>query len=220
MPKIMIVEDEAAIREELSLLLENAGYSVVAPAAFHNIPELAEAERPDLILLDVGLPDKSGYSICAELRRRTRTPIIFVTSRNNAMDELNALSMGGDDYITKPYNIPVLLARIAAMLRRSGGGEEILDRPDFRLHLGKSVIEANERQAELTKNELKILHCLAKRPGEIVARADIIEYLWDNQVYIDDNTLSVNMTRLREKLAALGLADLIVTKRGQGYKIN
>lgn len=221
MRKIMIIEDDAAIREELELLLNNEGYRALPVTDFTGVPGQVSAAAPDLILLDLGLPGRDGFSLCADIRRVSAAPVIFVTSRDSAMDELRALSLGGDDYITKPYNIPVLLARVKAVLRRGGAAEEAdtLEAGGLRLCLSKGVVSAGERTAELTRNELKILAYLMARPGEIVSRADLIDTLWDSQIYIDDNTLSVNMTRLRDKLAGLGAAGRIKTRRGMGYQL-
>lgn len=220
MQKIMIIEDEPGIRDELALLLANEGYSALPVTGFERLPDRVREERPDLILLDLGLPGKDGFALCAEIRRTSAVPIIFVTSRDGAMDELKALSMGGDDYITKPYNIPVLLARIKSVLRRSGVPEpDILSVNGLSLSLSKGTAAHGGQAAELTRNEIKILACLMDRPGEIVSRADLVDYLWDSQVYIDDNTLSVNMTRLRAKLEGLGLTGYIKTRRAMGYQI-
>ena len=221
MQKIMIVEDDPAIREELSLLLKNEGYAPLPVTNFDITPELAAAHTPDLILLDLGLPGRDGMALCAAIRGHSAIPIIFVTARDSRLDELRALSLGGDDYITKPYDIPLLLARIRAVLRRSGGasGPEVLTAGTLRLDLVRGSVSTGSRTAELTKNELQILACLMRRAGEIVPRADLIEALWDNQVYIDDNTLSVNMTRLRAKLDGLGLPGYIKTRRGMGYQL-
>ena len=159
-------------------------------------------------------------ALCAALRRESPVPIIIVTSRDAALDELKALSLGGDDYITKPYNIPILLARIKAVLRRTGeGGEaDTLTAGPLTLHLTRGTAALGGQTVELTRNELKILACLLAHPGQIVARADLIEVLWDSEIYIDDNTLSVNVTRLRAKLGQLGLGEAIKTRRGMGYQ--
>ena len=218
--KIMIIEDDPAVRDELALLLKNEGCRPITVTVFENIPTQVSECKPDLILLDLGLPGRDGLSLCAQLRRESDTPIIFVPSHDSAYDELNALSLGGDDYITKPYNVPVLLARIRSVLRRSGARPETL--PHFNgltLNPTKGYASANGQTAELTRNELQILACLMEHAGEIVSRADLIEALWDNQIYIDDNTLSVNMTRLRAKLEALGLSGFIKTRRGMGYQL-
>ena len=222
MQKIMIIEDDPAIREELALLLKNEGYTPLMVTEFTDVPGQAAQERPDLILLDIGLPGKDGFSLCAALWKVSLAPMIFVTSRDAGVDEVRALSLGGDDYITKPYSVPVLLARIKAVLRRSFGEPEpsdILDDGKLRLSLTKGTVSAGGGTAELTRNELQILACLMAHAGQIVSRADLIDTLWDNQIYIDDNTLSVNMTRLRGKLAKIGLPDAIKTRRGMGYQL-
>ena len=221
MDKIIIIEDDPAIREELALLLENEGYQATAVTDFSDVPGQVLAAAPGLILLDLGLPGRDGMSLCLDIRKVSRTPIIFVTSRDSASDELRALSLGGDDYITKPYNIPVLLARIRAVLRRAGGPAEsdTLEAEGLTLHLTRGTVSAGDRSAELTRNELKILAYLMAHAGQIVSRADLIDALWDSQIYIDDNTLSVNMTRLRVKLEGIGLPGLIKTRRGMGYQL-
>ncbi len=220
MAKILIVEDEKSISDELVILLQNAGYDTAVMEEFKDTATQIQRIMPNLILLDVGLPGQDGYHICMELRKTSQIPIIFVTSRNTSMDELRALSLGGDDFISKPYDLPVLLARIQALLRRSGQTEkDILIANGLTLSLTKGEIEHDGRCADITKNEVKILSCLMRTPGKIVPRPDLIEYLWNNQVYIDDNTLSVNVTRLRSKLNDIGLPDYIKTKRGLGYRI-
>lgn len=221
MQKVMIIEDDPVIREELALLLANENYQTAAITDFADVPAQVSRFGPDLILLDLNLPGQDGFSLCAALRKSGQAPIIFVTSRDSAEDELRALSLGGDDYVTKPYNIPVLLARIRAVLRRSGGAAEpdILEANGLTLHLTQGTASSNGKSVELTRNELKILAYLMSRPGEIVPRADLIDALWDSQIYIDDNTLSVNVTRLRSKLAELGLPEFIKTRRGMGYQL-
>ena len=222
MQKIMIIEDDPAIREELALLLENEGYRPLPVTDYNNIPEQAAKERPDLILLDIGLPGQDGFSLCAALRKVVAAPVIFVTSRDSGSDEVRALSLGGDDYITKPYSVPVLLARVKTVMRRSGGAPgqtDVMEAAGLRLSLTKGILTAGDKTVELTRNEIQILACLMEHTGQIVSRADLIDTLWDNQIYIDDNTLSVNVTRLRGKLAELGLPELIKTRRGMGYQL-
>ncbi|MDE6389770.1 MAG: response regulator transcription factor [Lachnospiraceae bacterium] len=221
MPKIMIIEDDPAVREELTLLLANEGYQSIAVTSFHNIIQQIKEASPDLILLDLGLPGQDGLALCAKLRQDSEIPIIFVTSRNSTADEMAALCMGGDDYISKPYNIPLLLTRIKVVLRRSIPKAE----PDYteinglRLNPTKGTASANNLTTELTRNEIQILAYLMANAGKIVSRADLIEALWNSKIYIDDNTLSVNITRLRDKLKELGLTDYIKTRRGIGYQI-
>lgn len=222
MQKVMIVEDDPVIREELTLLLKNEGYFPLAVTDFTTIKEQATKLKPDLILLDINLPRQDGFSVCASLQMSGGAPIIFVTSRDTALDEIKALNLGADDYITKPYTIPVLLARMKAVLRRSKKKtqtSDILEAKGLTLYLTKGMVSSATKSTVLTRNELQILACLMEHAGEIVSRADLIETLWDRQIYIDDNTLSVNVTRLRTKLADLDLPDLIKTRRGMGYQL-
>ncbi len=221
MEKIMVIEDDGAIRDELALILENEGYGTVLVTDFEDVTGQVINCAPALVLLDLGLPGRDGMMLCADIRKKTQTPVIIVTSRDSAVDELKALSLGGDDYITKPYNVPVLLARVRTVLRRCGGlrDADILEANGLILHLTKGIAEKGGQKAELTRNELKILARLMSDKGEIVSRADLLESLWDNQIYIDDNTLSVNITRLRAKLEEIGLPDFIKTRRGMGYQI-
>ncbi len=220
---IVIVEDDAVIRQELKLLLENALYQVTALDDFSDVASFVLSAEPDLVLLDLNLPEESGFDICSKIRAESEVPVIFVTSRTDSMDELTGILKGGDDYITKPFQAPVLLARIGAVLKRTC--RNVKEEPvsfvhrEVELHVARGTVRFRGVQTELSKNELKILHLLFRRKGEIVSRADMIEYLWDDQVFIDDNTLSVNITRIRGKLAGIGISDFIETKRGLGYRI-
>lgn len=219
---ILIVEDEPAIRQELELLLENALYQVTALDDFTDVPEQVLSCGPDLVLLDLNLPGESGFDICTRIRASSEVPIIFVTSRTDSMDELTGLMKGGDDYITKPFQAPILLAHIAAVLKRAAReGTEVtkLTHKGAELDIARGSLSFCGQVVELTKNELKIMHYLFLNKEKIVSRANLIEYLWDNQVFIDDNTLSVNMTRIRAKLEQAGMHDFIRTKRGMGYSI-
>lgn len=219
---ILIVEDESAIRQELKLLLENALYQVTALDDFTDVPEQVLSCGPDLVLLDLNLPGESGFDICTRIRASSEVPIIFVTSRTDSMDELTGLMKGGDDYITKPFQAPILLAHIAAVLKRAAReGTEVtkLTHKGAELDIARGSLSFCGQVVELTKNELKIMHYLFLNKEKIVSRANLIEYLWDNQVFIDDNTLSVNMTRIRAKLEQAGMRDFIRTKRGMGYSI-
>ncbi len=221
--KIIIVEDDKELREELKILLDNAGYeAVIIEDLYGKVEEKILNENPNLLLLDVNLPNKNGYEICSKVRKQSSIPIIFVTSRNNSMDELNGLVVGGDDYIEKPYNVPVLLARISAILKRTSQKESepsTIQYKGIKLNTLNGIVTYNEKQIELPRTEFKILYYLFKNTEKIIPRVDIIEYMWDNKMYVDDNTLSVNITRIREKLAEIGVYNLIETKRGQGYKL-
>lgn len=221
--KLLIVEDEENIRRELEIYLAAAGYKVALIQDFSNMVEEILSENPDLVLLDVNLPGASGLEICEQIRKTSQVPIIFVTGNNTSMDELNCILRGGDDYVSKPYQLPVLMARIAAVLRRTLGNLDTdsmkLEYKGVLLDIASAQISKGIHKRELTKNELKILHCLYQHPGEIVSRMDMIDFLWDNEVFIDDNTLSVNITRIRKKLKEIGVPEFIETKRGLGYRI-
>lgn len=221
--KILVIEDEAVIRRELKILLENAMYEVAILTDFHDIIPQIRREEPDLVLLDVNLPGCSGFDICTQIREEMEVPVIFLTSRTDSMDELNGILKGGDDYITKPYQAPVLLARIGAVLKRTKGSslKEVTQyvHNGVKLDIVGCMLIYEGKQTDLTKAEMKILYQLFKNSGEYISRMDLIEYLWENRIFIDDNTLSVHMTRIREKLKALGVDGLISTKRGMGYRI-
>ncbi|MBU5485927.1 response regulator transcription factor [Clostridium sp. MSJ-11] len=222
MKRILLIEDDETIRGELSIVLENHGYSVYAVTDFPKVINEIKEQNPHLILLDINLPCKDGFKLCTQIRSFSTVPIIFVTSRNTDMDELSSITLGGDDYITKPYNISILLARIDSLLKRAYGDfneQYELRYRDLKLCLDVGEVEYRGKCVELTKNEMKILYYLFKHNGKIVSRADIIEYLWDNKMFVDDNTLSVNITRIRNKLAEIGIANFIITKHGQGYMI-
>ena len=222
MKKIMIIEDDPSVREELASLLCDEGYEPFAVVDFKDIRGQVGEIAPDLILLDMGLPGRDGLTLCAQLRRDMDIPIIFVTGHDSVGDELSALRLGGDDYITKPYHIPLLLAHIEAVLRRgSGTGKkpDIIKAAGIELNLLKGTVSAGGNTEELTRNEVQILVCLMGRAGEIVSRMDMMEALWESRIYIDDNTLSVNMTRLRGKLAKIGMRECIKTRRGMGYQL-
>ena len=219
--KIIIIEDDKEIREELKILLQNSGYEVQAISEFENIENKILNEQAHLVLLDINLPGKSGYEICSKIRSKSKIPIIFVTSRNNSMDELNGIMIGGDDYIEKPYNVPILLARIQNVLNRTYSSKKNseIKYKGIVLDTLRSTVKYEDKEIELTKTEIKTLYYLFINKEKIVPRADIINFLWDNEVYADDNSLSVIVTRLREKLKEIGIENLIETKRGQGYKI-
>lgn len=222
MSRIIIIEDEITIRKELTVLLQNVGYDVFPQEDFSKTIENIKKTQPDLILLDISLPHSDGYSLCKEIRDFSSVPIIFITGRNTPMDELHAFLMGGDDFITKPYNLPILLARIQSLLKRSTQNKNEGEHMEYKgiiLNTVSGSIKHGNAYIELSKTELKILFCLFKNAGKIVSRIDLIEFLWDNEIHIDDNTLSVNMTRIREKLCQIDILDLIHTKRGMGYKI-
>ncbi len=203
MKRILIVEDDDSIRSELTILLRSNGYQPVADPPC------------DLALLDINLPGENGFEVCRKLRQTSRVPVIFLTARDSAEDEVLGFGMGADDYIRKPYHSSVLLARIARLLGRSDA--PAMTARGLTLHLADMSIEYKGRTAELTKNETRILVCLMSK--ELCTREEIIEDLWSNSLYIDENTLYVNITRLREKLKTCGADGFIRTVRGVGYRL-
>ncbi len=222
MQKILIIEDDEKLRNELEIFLNNNGYQVDNLTKFDNTLQDILEKKPDLLLLDINLPNADGEYICKEIRKQSNMPIIIVTSRNSELDELLCLNYGADHYITKPFNLQILLAKIAGLLRRTnmeGRNLDKIDCKDFILNSNKNTIQKDEREIELTKNEFRILKYLVQNREKIVSREDIMECLWDSESFIDDNTLTVNITRLRNKLDELNLKELLETKRGQGYML-
>ena len=219
MPKILIIEDDEKLREELKIFLNKNGYNAITLTTFDNTIQDILQTNPDLILLDINLPNTDGEYICKEIRKQSNMPIIIVTSRDNELDELLSINNGADHYITKPFNIHILLAKIGSLLRRTNMQEvnDKIDEKDFILNTSNNTIEKDGKIIELTKNEYKILKYLVQNRGKIVSREDIMECLWESESFIDDNTLTVNITRLRNKLEELELKELLETKRGQGY---
>lgn len=218
----MIIEDNQQLQNEIGILLTRNGYSVMKVNEFDNLSKLVKESSPHLILLDINLPYDDGFKICTEIRSFSNIPIIFVTSRDTNIDELMSITLGGDDFITKPYNAQILLARINSLLKRvypSEKANDFIEYNDVRLNVLSSTIEHGDKEIGLTKNELKILHYLLINKGKIVSRVDIMEYLWDSAMFVNDNTLTVNITRLRSKFEEIGISDFIKTKRGQGYII-
>ena len=218
----MIIEDNQQLQNEIGILLTRNGYFVMKVNEFDNISNLVKESNPHLILLDINLPYDDGFKICTEIRSFSNIPIIFVTSRDTNIDELMSITLGGDDFITKPYNAQILLARINSLLKRVYPSEKANDFIEYngvRLNVLSSNVEYGNKKIELTKNELKILHYLMINKGKIVSRVDIMEYLWDSAMFVNDNTLTVNINRLRNKFEEIGISDFIKTKRGQGYII-
>ncbi len=220
MDKILIVEDEIKIREELKYFLENNGYQVNFVENFENTLNEIQKIETDLILMDINIPGINGMHLCREIRKTSKIPIIIVTSRDTEMDELLCMNYGADDFITKPYNMQILLAHIEAVLKRSKPEiSHILEYKGMKINLSKGTIDYNNQTIILTKNEIQIFSYLLERQGTVVTRDELMNYLWDTETFIDDNTLTVNMARLRKKLEDLGFKDVIETRRGWGYII-
>lgn len=219
MHKILIIEDDEKIRSELETFLNKNGYETKTIVNFENTIEDALNEKADLILLDINLPYADGEYICKEIRKNSDVPIIMVTSRDSEIDELISLNYGADQYVTKPYNIQILLAKIAGLLKRnqSNNTNDKIELEKFILNTSSRYVENGDKKIELTKNEYNIIYYLSLKKGKLVSRDEIMDYLWESESFIDDNTLSVNIKRIRDKLEEIGAKDSIETRRGQGY---
>ena len=219
MERIFLVEDDFSLRHQLAEFLEGYGYCCESSDDFAHILPIILESKSDLVLLDINLPYQDGYYICREIRKQSDVPIIIVTSRATDMDELMSMNLGADDFVTKPYNTQILLARIAALLRRhqQQSSSRKLECRGLVYLPEEGIAEYGDKRTELTKNERNILSLLFRRAGKVVSREDLMEELWQSDEFVDDNTLTVNINRLRRKLAALGANDMITTRRGQGY---
>lgn len=219
--KIYIIEDDPIIQNELIDFLSKYGYECSSNNDFTNIVEDALGSIPHLILLDLNLPYQDGFQVCREIRKSSSVPIIMVTSRDTSFDELLSLQIGADDFITKPYDLQILLAHIQSVLKRTYEISQsiLLTYKDLTLEILKSKAIYNEIEIELTKNELCILRLLMMQKGNIVPRDEIMNELWQNGDFVDENTLNVNISRLRRKLESIGLKQFLLTKRGQGYLV-
>ena len=213
----MIIEDETTLRDELSVLLKNAGYEPVAVTDYSNVSEQMKSANSDLILLDINLPNVNGETLLQDFRKSSDTPVIMLTSRTTEIDEVLSMSYGADDYITKPYNPTILLLRISAVLKRSAKAGSVQKYHDVEVSTVKGSLTRNGSEQILTKNEMIIFQQLLDRQGEIVTRDELMTALWDNDEFVNDNALSVNVSRLRGKLAELGLPEAIETRKKQGY---
>lgn len=224
--RIMLVEDDQKIAGILAAELGRYGYDVVVTRDFSRVKEEFLAARPHLVLLDINLPRFDGYYWCRQIRTVSKVPILFLSARSGDMDQVRALENGGDDYITKPFNLELALAKVRSALRRAygeyalGGESTLLQVGDLLLNQSANRVACGGAEIELAPKEFRLLWTLARRAGEIVGREELLEALWDDMDFVDDNTLTVNVARLRRRLAELGLPpDLIETKRGQGYRL-
>ena len=220
--KILIVEDDRGIAEGIQSLLEQWGMEARQVQDFRNITGEFETYQPHLILLDIKLPSYDGYYWCGQLRQRTAAPIIFISSAADNMNIVMAMNMGGDDFISKPFDLQVLTAKLQAVLRRSYGTKltsHSMECGDVVLNLDDTSAAVRGEKIDLTKNEFLILKTLMEKQGKVVSREKIMERLWGNDEFVDDNTLTVNITRIRKKLEAVGVDDFITTKRGIGYLV-
>lgn len=222
MTKILVVEDDHQIQQELVLLLQRNGFEAQALTSFESVPQQIITAHPDLVLLDLNLPGIDGQQICREVRQLSNVPIIVVTSRNTDLDELMVLSLGADDFIAKPYNTQILLMHITSVLRRANSDITTgtkLSHAGVTLDSSSCKVSANQKSVELTKNELRILSLLMQNAGTVVSRQRIQEELWQSDEFVDDNTLTVNISHLRNTLASIGVEDFVMTRRGLGYVI-
>jgi DNA-binding response OmpR family regulator len=221
--KIMIVEDDEKMREIILESIVRWGFQGYYVQDFNNVFDDFAKYAPDLVLMDINLTAYDGFYWCGKIREVSKVPIIFISSRNTNMDIIMAINMGGDDFIQKPFSLEVLMAKINALLRRTynytNASSNIIEHKGVVLNLKDSSVLFKDKKLELTKNEFKILYTLMKDKGDIVSRDNIMRALWEDESFVDDNTLTVNINRLRKKLEDLGLIDYIQTKKGQGYVI-
>ena len=212
MQKILIIEDDEKLRKELETFLNKNGFIATSLKKFDNAVEDIQKIQADLLLLDINLPYTDGEFICKEIRKISNVPIIMVTSRDSEMDELLSLNYGADQYVTKPYNIQILLAKIVGLLKRNqnaGNNPDKIDCGEFVLNTAGRIIEKEDNKVELTKNEYKILEYLVLYRQQLISRDEIMDYLWESEEFVDDNTLNVNIKRLRTKLEELGIINKI-----------
>ena len=222
MYKILIVEDDMMIAKTLSSHLEKWDYEVRYVKDFKNVMNDFLEFEPQLVLMDIILPLFNGFYWCTEIRKIAKTPIVFLSSASDNMNIVMAMNMGGDDFIEKPFDLNVVTAKVQAMLRRAysfQGNLNVLEHQGLLLNLNDGIVSYKEKKAELTKNEFKILQVLMEHAGKIVTREELMTALWESDAFVDDNTLTVNITRLRKKLEQAGLSDFITTKKGSGYLI-
>lgn len=220
MQNILIVEDDEKLSKELEKFLSQNGYEASRITNFENVINDILNSKCNMVLLDINLPGNNGEYICKEVRKISDVPIVMITSVDSELDELISLNYGADDYITKPFNLQILLAKIATILKRTSSNNKDqtkINCENFILNLSKSTIEKDRKEIELTKNEFKILYYLVQNRGKIVSREELMNDLWDSEMFVDDNTLTVNITRIRNKLEEVNLKDILETRRGQGY---
>lgn len=221
MYKILLVEDDPVICRTVAEHLSLWGYEVQAAGLSQVLEDFLDF-APHLVLLDIGLPGHNGYHWCQEIRRRAKTPIIFLSSASDNINIVTAIQLGGDDFIPKPFDLTVLTAKIQAVLRRAYALQSSMDTLEYKaalLDLGGEVLSGPQGKTELTKNEFRILKVLMESAGHTVSRSDLMIRLWESESFIDDNTLTVNVSRLRKKLEAVGLTGMLVTRKGQGYRL-
>lgn len=225
MAKILIVEDDPQIRQLLQAYIEKYGYEVVTAHDFDDVLQLFRAVRPSLVLMDVNLPRYDGFYWCKRIRLESVCPILFISAREGTMDQVMALESGADDYITKPFHYELVMAKIRSLLRRAFGayahpvGEQTLELEGLLLYPESLKLSRYEKNVDLSKKETVLIQILMSRPEQVISREYLTERLWDDQQFVDENTLNVNMTRVRKKLKLLGIDSAIETIRGAGYRL-
>ncbi len=222
MYKIMIVEDDAGIASQIKQQLESWEFEVVCATDFKDVLTLFVSEKPHLVLIDISLPFFSGYHWCEQIRKHSKVPILFISSAADNMNIVMAISLGADDFVAKPFNIEVLTAKIKALLRRSydfASDKSVLQHGQVFLNTSDATLSYDGHTLELTKNEHKIMLTLFENKQKTVSREKLMETLWQTDSFVDDNTLTVNINRLRKKLDSIGLCEFIITKFGEGYSI-
>ncbi len=220
--KILLVEDDAVIRRAIAAHIRSWGYEAVEVEDFEQVMGIFTREEPHLVLLDISLPFFNGFHWCMQIRQVSKVPIIFISSAADNMNIVMAMNMGGDDFITKPFDLNVLTAKVQALLRRTydfAGTSQLLEHRGAILNLSDGTLLWNNERIELTKNEFRIMKTLMEQKERVVSRDELMENLWATDSFIDDNTLTVNVNRLRKRLEQAGLKDFIVTKKGLGYKV-
>lgn len=220
--KILLVEDDAVIRRAIAAHIRSWGYEAVEVEDFEQVMGIFTREEPHLVLLDISLPFFNGFHWCMQIRQVSKVPIIFISSAADNMNIVMAMNMGGDDFITKPFDLNVLTAKVQALLRRTydfAGTSQLLKHRGAILNLSDGTLLWNNERIELTKNEFRIMKTLMEQKERVVSRDELMENLWATDSFIDDNTLTVNVNRLRKRLEQVGLKDFIVTKKGLGYKV-
>lgn len=219
MKKILIIEDDKSLCSELKELLDNAGYEAIIINNFENTLNEIIKVNPDLILLDINIPYINGQMILQSLRKTSNIPVIMVTSKSEDTDEVLSISYGADDYITKPYNPTILLLRIGAVLKRMDKNIDVITHKNLKIYINKGIIKTENEEIILTKNEMLIFNYLLFHKERLVTRDELMTELWNNNEYINDNTLTVNISRLRGKLKSIGYENMIETRKGIGYII-
>lgn len=222
MYRIFIVEDDGTIADIMKTQLEAWGYTVACVETFDDVMEQFTGFGPQLVLLDISLPHRNGFHWCREIRKVSKVPVMFISSASDAMNMVTAINMGADDFIAKPFDLPVLMAKVQALLRRAyefDDPAELMEHKGVIFSVGEGAIYHDGKRVELTRNEHRILHTLMQSRGKTVSREEIMQRLWEHDSYVDDNTLTVNVTRLRKRLEEIGVHDFIHTRKGEGYRL-